>query len=120
MYTPATPSMKTIPPIFHRETMGKGDYGKTYAEALASGLQLLCRMDPCLRGVVDNGRNGWQYEDSGQFLDCLAQFYRKVAQVYEERTDWKRSVTDICYRDLKFWILYRTICGRLLAIRSCR
>lgn len=35
--------------------------GLTYIEALASGLPLVCRADPCLAGVVQDGRNGWQY-----------------------------------------------------------
>lgn len=41
--------------------------GLTYGEALASGLPLLCRADDCLRGVVTEGVNGWQYEDAAQF-----------------------------------------------------
>lgn len=35
--------------------------GLTYLEALAAGLPAVCRADPCLDGVVENGRNGWQY-----------------------------------------------------------
>lgn len=42
--------------------------GLTYAEALASGLPVLCRADPCLDGVIRRGENGWQYETAEAFL----------------------------------------------------
>ncbi len=48
--------------------------GLTYMEALAAGLPLLCRKDPCLDGVVKEGLNGWQYEDLPQFEEYLSVF----------------------------------------------
>lgn len=48
--------------------------GLTYGEALASGLPLLCRADPCLQGVVTPGENGWTYENAAQFLAQLRQW----------------------------------------------
>ena len=48
--------------------------GLTYFEALAAGVPVLCRKDPCVDGVVENGVNGWQYEDSKTFGACLAAF----------------------------------------------
>ena len=48
--------------------------GLTYFEALASGLPVLCRKDPCIDGVVENDVNGWQYEDGTQFNRYLAEF----------------------------------------------
>ena len=41
--------------------------GLTYAEALAAGVPVLCRADPCLLGVVRDGENGWQYWDQEDF-----------------------------------------------------
>ncbi len=38
--------------------------GLTYFEAMAAGLPLVCRADPCLDGVITNGENGWQYADA--------------------------------------------------------
>ncbi len=35
--------------------------GLTYIEALAAGLPSVCRADPCLAGVIENGSNGWQF-----------------------------------------------------------
>lgn len=45
--------------------------GLTYAEALAAGLPLLCRKDECLRAVVEEGKNGWQYRTEEEFLKDL-------------------------------------------------
>ncbi|MDD7390945.1 MAG: glycosyltransferase family 4 protein [Lachnospiraceae bacterium] len=45
--------------------------GLTYVEALANGLPALCRKDDCLDGVIEDGVNGWQYEDSVDFLEKL-------------------------------------------------
>lgn len=43
--------------------------GLTYLEAMACGLPLVCRADGCLAGVLQNGRNGWQYRTVDE---CLA------------------------------------------------
>ena len=48
--------------------------GLTYFEALAAGVPVLCRKDPCVDGVVENGANGWQYEDSQTFCRHLSAF----------------------------------------------
>lgn len=48
--------------------------GLTYVEALASGLPMLCRKDPCLDAVLYNGKNGYQYtsfEDFSQRIGIL-------------------------------------------------
>lgn len=41
--------------------------GLTYIEALASGLPALCRKDPCLENVIENGVNGWLFETFDEF-----------------------------------------------------
>ena len=44
----------------------------TYLEALACGIPLICRDDPCLDGVLDNGINGFTYRTENEFLEsCL-------------------------------------------------
>lgn len=45
--------------------------GLTYLEALAGGIPAVCRKDPCLDGVIENGRNGWQYRNKTEFFDAL-------------------------------------------------
>lgn len=48
--------------------------GLTYIEALASGLPLLCRRDPCLEGVIAEGQNGWQYGSPEEFASLTLKF----------------------------------------------
>lgn len=48
--------------------------GLTYFEALAAGVPVLCRRDPCVDGVVEDSVNGWQYETAEDFSACLAAF----------------------------------------------
>lgn len=45
--------------------------GLTYAEALASGLPCVCRKDECLTGILEDGYNGYQYEDVQDFCDKI-------------------------------------------------
>ena len=46
--------------------------GLTYFEALACGLPLFCREDTCLDGVVENGWNGWLWNDYDEFHAALS------------------------------------------------
>ena len=41
--------------------------GITYIEAMASGLPALCRKDDCLKQVITDGYNGFQYENYEYF-----------------------------------------------------
>lgn len=41
----------------------------TYLEAMASGLPLICRKDPCLKGVLYDGRNGFIYNTKKEFIE---------------------------------------------------
>lgn len=43
--------------------------GLTYIEAAANGLPLVCRQDPCLDGVIQNGENGYTYTSPDEFLE---------------------------------------------------
>jgi len=46
--------------------------GLTYIEALASGLPAICRKDLCLQGVIENGENGFLYEDFNGFQSAIS------------------------------------------------
>lgn len=48
--------------------------GLTYFEALAAGVPVLCRKDPCVDGVVEDGVNGWQYDGGEDFGRRLSAF----------------------------------------------
>lgn len=45
--------------------------GITYIEALASGLPVVAKADPCLEGVVENAINGYTFDDKDSFLRAL-------------------------------------------------
>jgi len=45
--------------------------GLTYIEALSNGLPALCREDDCLKGVVENNYNGFQYRTYDEFYVFL-------------------------------------------------
>jgi len=45
--------------------------GLTYVEAAANGLPLLCRKDLCLKDVIMQSENGYQYTNIEEFLTAL-------------------------------------------------
>jgi len=45
--------------------------GLTYIEALSNSLPIICRKDDCLDEVINDGINGWQYENFLQFQNQL-------------------------------------------------
>ena len=54
--------------------------GLTYAEALAAGVPVLCRADPCLDGVICQGENGWQYRTPEEFTRRVEDLLQNPAQ----------------------------------------
>lgn len=55
--------------------------GLTYLEALAGGIPAVCRKDPCLEGVIQNGINGWQYETKEDFFRVME--FLKKPEIYQ-------------------------------------
>lgn len=51
----------------------------SYLEALAAGLPLVCREDPSLQGVLDDGENGIIYRDERGFVDAVTRILGDVA-----------------------------------------
>lgn len=45
--------------------------GLTYIEAAANGLPLICRKDPCLDDVIEEGKNGYSYTTEEEFLSYI-------------------------------------------------
>lgn len=62
--------------------------GLTYIEAAANGLPLLCRQDLCLKGVIVQGENGFEYTNRQEFLDAL---HTAIADPGWQRTAGERS-----------------------------
>ena len=45
--------------------------GLTYIEAAANGLPLLCREDDCLKDVICQGENGFEYTNAEEFIETI-------------------------------------------------
>ncbi|WP_406542549.1 glycosyltransferase [Clostridium ljungdahlii] len=41
--------------------------GLTYIEALSSGCPVVCKYDPCIDGIIVQGKNGFSYKESWEF-----------------------------------------------------
>lgn len=57
--------------------------GLTYIEAAANSLPLLCREDPCLEDVIQEGINGYEYTVPEEFFEKLNAVLNDV--------DWRRN-----------------------------
>ena len=55
--------------------------GLTYIEALASGLPVLARKDPCLEGVLIDGYNGYSFEDNIGFMEGLSKIFENNGDI---------------------------------------
>ncbi|EFB77435.1 glycosyltransferase [Subdoligranulum variabile] len=96
--------------------------GLTYIEALAAGLPLLCRDDPCVRSLITPGQDGWIYHTAeelaalanalpwGPAAEPLRQKARQAAAPYGRQT-FGASV-EALYR--------RTILDKTAAPRAAR
>lgn len=51
--------------------------GLTYVEAAANGLPLLCRQDLCLKDVLIQGENGYEFTNEAEFLDSIDDIIKK-------------------------------------------
>lgn len=49
--------------------------GLTYIEALANGLALVCKSDECLNGVIENGKNGFIYNNEEEFIKSITTIF---------------------------------------------
>ncbi len=64
--------------------------GLTYIEAMSSGLPLLCKKDKCLDGVLEEGINGWFFENEEEFLSKLKLYVHDE----EYETEIKKNVIE--------------------------
>ena len=81
--------------------------GLTYAEALAAGLPLLCRRDQCLRAVVEEDKNGWQYRTEEEFLKDLKNWK-------EKEDDERRGMCSYAKQSAEIFS-QKKICGKYVA-----
>jgi 1,2-diacylglycerol 3-alpha-glucosyltransferase len=45
--------------------------GLTYIEALSSGCPVVCKYDPCIDGVIEQGNNGYSYKEKSEFTSYI-------------------------------------------------
>ena len=97
--------------------------GLTYVEALAAGIPLLCREDPCLAGVVDNGKNGWKFTDEESFENVLTKWLdMSVASRQQLRQNAVQSADKFSTRTFADRVekLYENVCElREMVLRAC-
>jgi 1,2-diacylglycerol 3-alpha-glucosyltransferase len=59
--------------------------GLTYIEAAANGLPLLCREDLCLKDVIKQGENGFEYRNADEFLEMI--------KIIVGNTEWREAAS---------------------------
>lgn len=67
--------------------------GLTYFEALSAALPILCRSDDCLTGVIENGKNGCQYNNSEEFV--------RYALMFRDQFHLRNSMSEYAARKAK-------------------
>ena len=60
----------------------------SYLEAMACGLPLVCRDDPSLLGVLENGENGYIYTDEPGFIKGVSALL--FAAIWDARSIWSQ------------------------------
>lgn len=97
--------------------------GLTYVEALAAGIPLLCREDPCLIDVVDSGKNGWEFTDEEAFENALVKWLDMSAASRQQlRRNAVQSADKFSTRTFADRVekLYMNVCElRELVLRAC-
>ncbi|MDO5037170.1 MAG: glycosyltransferase [Tissierellia bacterium] len=73
----ATPSYYQMADLFLSASVSETQ-GLTYIEALASGLPVLARKDPCQEGVLENNLNGYRYESFEDFKAFIGTYQKDL------------------------------------------
>ena len=85
----------------------------TYLEAMACGLPLICRDDPCLKGVLADGDNGYIYSTKEEFvrktLDMLGDD-EKRRRMSERSLELSEKFSEEAFAD-KMLQLYKEVCN---------
>lgn len=57
--------------------------GLTYIEALASGVPVICRKDPCVKGLIIEGQNGYTYQNENEFEIAINKLFSDESHMQE-------------------------------------
>ena len=92
-------------------------------EALAAGIPLLCREDPCLADVVETGRNGWEFTDEEAFETALVKWLDMNSALRQQlRRNAVQSADKFSTRTFADRVekLYMNVCElRELMLKAC-
>lgn len=91
--------------------------GLTYIEAMASGLPLVCRKDPCLYGVLEEGGNGYSYESLNGFSDGIEKLLTDK-RTFQKASQHSRRLAEQ-FGTEQFGIRVEQIYGKALLEREC-
>lgn len=86
--------------------------GLTYIEAMASGLPILCREDPCLDDVVQSGINGFIYHDPDEFGKILKRllsdtaYRRSVGQTAKDTVQRRYSSIEFAGKVIGVYVIF--------------
>lgn len=67
--------------------------GLTYMEAMASGLPCVCHKDPCLKGIIIDGVNGYQYNNYEEFVRHIDNILADPA-LHKSMSESAREITE--------------------------
>ncbi|GFP76817.1 glycosyltransferase family 4 protein [Clostridium fungisolvens] len=57
--------------------------GLTYLESLSSGCPVVCKYDPCIDGVIDQGKNGYTYKQELEFRKYIDRILKDDSLRYD-------------------------------------
>lgn len=66
--------------------------GLTYIEALSSAVPLICKKDDCLKNVLIQGKNGYEFDSADEFNKYLDKLLDMDEKEYEEMAAYSQSV----------------------------
>lgn len=88
-------------------------HSMSYLEAMSVGLPLVCREDMSLRGVLDDGVNGYIYETEQEFVEKTSKLLEDAElRGKMSRAAWaKADATDVSHFIDNTLALYDSVCG---------
>lgn len=75
---------------------GSETQGLTYIEAMAAGLPVVCRADPCVEGLIDSGKNGFACKNEAE-MALAAETLLSDAALRKSVTDAAKALVSSVY-----------------------
>lgn len=88
-------------------------HSMSYLEAMACGLPLVCREDSSLRGVLENGKNGFIYRNEQEFIDAVSEILKSATlrERMSEEALRRAETAGNQYFVERMLALYRSVCS---------